>query len=155
MTARFEDLLFHGGFAVGLTKYASEYPGNLEDSRIVVSASVEGRQAVQTVLDTGAPWCVVDPELAVEWELDIREGYAPGRPLCIQGISVNGRLVRASIALLADRGQDLIIEGTIFVPVLRPGETWRFPNFIGLEGFLSRIRFAVDPAESTLYFGGA
>jgi len=58
------------------------------------------------------------------------------------------------LGLRTDRqGQDLEIEATVFVPTLPPGETWRHPNFIGLSGFLERIRFAVDPEENAFYFG--
>ena len=45
------------------------------------------------------------------------------------------------------------IEATFFIPKLAPGEVWPWPNFLGLEGFLSRLRFAVDAAENVFYFG--
>jgi hypothetical protein len=46
-------------------------------------------------------------------------------------------------------GRSLEIEATIFVPQLRTGESWPHPNFIGLDGFLNRIRIAIDPDENT------
>jgi len=45
------------------------------------------------------------------------------------------------------------VQATFFIPALLPGESWNFPNFLGLDGFLNRIRFAVDPAENIFYFG--
>ena len=59
------------------------------------------------------------------------------------------------IGLEAERGESLDIEATVFVPILPPGETWLHPNFIGLDGFLNRIRFAIDPEENAFYFGSA
>lgn len=71
----------------------------------------------------------------------------------MRGISYRGSLVRATLALQASAGADLAIEATLFVPVLDPGEVWPWPNFLGLDGFLNRIRFAVDPTENVFYFG--
>jgi len=54
--------------------------------------------------------------------------------------------------LLADVGEDLELQATVFVPDVE--EFWgNFPAFIGLTGFLERIRFAVDPLNNTFYFG--
>jgi len=54
--------------------------------------------------------------------------------------------------LLADVGQHLELQATVFVPDAE--ELWGdFPSFIGLSGFLERIRFAVDPLTDTFYFG--
>lgn len=30
---------------------------------------------------------------------------------------------------------------------------WRRGNFLGYEGFLNRIRFAIDPSDNSFYFG--
>ncbi|HAX76687.1 MAG TPA: hypothetical protein DCY88_12800 [Cyanobacteria bacterium UBA11372] len=44
------------------------------------------------------------------------------------------------------------VQATVFVPDRE--ELWgNFPYFIGLGGFLERIRFAFDPASDTFYFG--
>ncbi|MBM4457122.1 MAG: hypothetical protein FJ011_05055 [Chloroflexi bacterium] len=75
--------------------------------------------------------------------------------LNVRGERFAGRLVRTNLTLLADDGEDLMVEATVFVPILRPEQTWVYPNFLGLDGLLSRIRFAVDPAENVLYFGSA
>lgn len=52
-------------------------------------------------------------------------------------------------------GLDLEVDATAFVPTLPSGERWPDPNFLGLSGFLERIRFAIDPAENAFYFGTA
>ena len=84
----------------------------------------------------------------------VQLGYIPSARLSIRGISYIGKLVRVKIGLRAERGgDDLDVDATVFVPKLRPGVVWPHPNFIGLDGFLNRIRFAVDPSENTFYFG--
>ncbi|GAB4431459.1 MAG: hypothetical protein Fur0044_29050 [Anaerolineae bacterium] len=58
-----------------------------------------------------------------------------------------------SLSLQAETGDGVEVEATVFVPTLAPNDTWPHPNFIGLDGFLTRIRFAIDPTENTFYFG--
>jgi len=61
------------------------------------------------------------------------------------------------------RFQQLLVNGGFAVgsayytdhPILKSGQAWSYPNFLGLDGFLSRIRFAVDPTENVFYFGYA
>ena len=67
--------------------------------------------------------------------------------------TVEGRLHRVTISLLAEEGNSLEFETTVLVPTLPPGATWDRPSFIGLNNFLNRIRFAVDPNEDVFYFG--
>ena len=46
-------------------------------------------------------------------------------------------------------------EATAFVPELEHGETWPLPSYLGGQGCLDRIRFAVDPGDEVVYFGAA
>ena len=59
-----------------------------------------------------------------------------------------GQLYRGLITLLADEGSPLDVEATVFVTPDWPG-----PNFLGYQGLLQRIRFAVDPESNRFYFG--
>jgi hypothetical protein len=61
---------------------------------------------------------------------------------------IHGALYRETIRISADEGQPLDVEATIFV-----SPDWRGPNFIGYQGLLQRIRFAVDPETNLFYFG--
>jgi len=152
--ARFDPLLINT-FAIGSTHYADQYPGDEQNARIVLTVTPEGGHAIPMILDTGAPWCVLDPELAEAWRLTFKEGYKPTRRLTIRGVEYDGSLVRAVITLQVTHGRDLVVEATIFIPELRPGDAWLSPNFLGLDGFLNRLRFAVDAAENAFYFGSA
>jgi hypothetical protein len=60
---------------------------------------------------------------------------------------------RVPVTLLATAGEPLTFEATAFVPELEHGETWPLPSYLGWQGCLDRIRFAVDPADEVVYFG--
>ena len=56
--------------------------------------------------------------------------------------------VRAVTRLVAEDGESVEIEATVFV-----SPEWREGNFIGYSGLLERIRFAVDPDTNSFIFG--
>ena len=59
-----------------------------------------------------------------------------------------GSLERFPITLPAEEGDALEIDATLFVC-----EDWHRGNFLGYNGFLERIRFALDPKLAKFYFG--
>ncbi|MBU4185889.1 MAG: hypothetical protein KKI12_10135 [Proteobacteria bacterium] len=69
--------------------------------------------------------------------------------LNIRGEKTGGVLIRLPVRICAEQGEDIIIEGTVFVPQ----DERNLPNFIGLDGFLSRIKFAINPQSNIFYFG--
>ena len=72
--------------------------------------------------------------------------------MLIRGMSLSGFVVRLNIQLTADMGENLDVDSTVFVP--DSVDLWGdFPCFIGLGGFLERIKFAIDPNTDTFYFG--
>lgn len=150
---QFTQLLFSGDFAAGMVYYEDHYPGQERTARIVVPVMVEEYLPVQAVLDTGAPWCILSPEIAEQVGITAGTGYEPSGRVLHRGQWYKGKLFRMRIGLEAEQGESLDIEATVFVPTLPPGETWLHPNFIGLDGFLNRIRFAIDPDENAFYFG--
>ena len=151
--ARFAALLISGHFATGVTYYEDLYSDEEQVTRIVLPITVEGQLIVPAVVDTGAPWCVLAPDIANQVGVMTDAEYYPAQSLTIRGVQYEGKLVRMGIGLEAEQGDSLDVEATVFIPILPPGETWLHPNFIGLDGFLSRIRFAVDPSENAFYFG--
>lgn len=65
---------------------------------------------------------------------------------------MEGGIVRLNMTFPADMGEDLTVDATAFITDRE--EYWgNFPSFIGQIGFLERIRYAVDPANDTFYFG--
>jgi hypothetical protein len=150
---QFHSLLENNGFGVGAARYADAYPGEEGTARIVLTATPEGGNAINMVVDTGAPWCVLDPELADAWGLVSENSYEPAERLNIRRESYPGRLVPVPIEVHASIGDSLTVLATVFIPRIEPGQMWNLPNFIGLTGFLERIRFAVDAVENAFYFG--
>jgi len=121
-------------FATGALTYDDGQPESATDARIMIQVQIEG-QPVGAMVDTGAPWVVLDPELA-------------------EALQIEASGAVELVNLLAERGESHRVEATIFVPALPPGEVWgNKPNFIGLLGLLDRIRYAIDPSTNTFYFG--
>ena len=102
---------------------------------------------VLAMLDTGASWSVLSADLADE--LGLFDG--DGEPMTISSRmgTVQGRLVRAKTTLVADDGDALDVDSTVFV-----SRQWPAGNFIGYTGLLERIRFAIDPQDNAFIFGG-
>lgn len=97
--------------------------------------------------DTGAAWTVFDPQLTEALNADPLDGDAV--TLSTRLGQFTGRLARATLRFLADEGDSIDVEATIFVCPEWP--TGR--NFIAYTGTLERLRFAVDPLENEIYYG--
>jgi hypothetical protein len=148
-------------FAIGalMYQYAPATPYETTN-RIILPIAIDlGRQVtVQAVLDTGSPYGIIMPEIAVA------AGFGPDMvlektTLNVRGFRLNGSLTRLNLTLRAQVGDSLTVDATVFVPDGDQlwgafSETWGdFPAFVGLAGFLERIRFAIDPTVDMLYFG--
>jgi hypothetical protein len=106
------------------------------------------RSQVLALLDTGAQWCVVPPELAEALTEDLEVFDHEQRVSTRFGL-LTGRLARILITFYADEGQTLEVSSTCFLP-----GTWPGPPVIGWKGCLERARFALDPtpSENAFYF---
>jgi hypothetical protein len=133
-------------FARGLTPY-SYVPE--ESPRLQIEIEIEG-QRLSAAVDTAAPYFVCN--LAVAEPLGITGGEHVGAvTLSTRKGRTRGTLYRTVVGLMATEGQSVEFEVTTFVP---DDETWNEePLFLGLFNCLDRVRFAVDPATETFYFG--
>ncbi len=140
-------------FATGFIEYNYQPATEHElEPRIMFQVAIENRR-VTAILDTGAPYVVCNPSLTRELGLLPVLALTQMR-LLIRGVSVTGRLYRLNLTFLATQGNDLTVETTAFVPDPEWEERWgNLPSFIGLNGCLERMRFAVDPGSDTFYFG--
>jgi hypothetical protein len=120
-----------------------------ENSRIVIPARFD-EKPVLAIVDTGAPYCILAPDVANHIGVDREAGYRPERGLSTRVGVINGWLCRVPVTLEAEKGYGVEFETTVFIP---DGEWSEDTNFIGLLNFLFRIRFAVDPQENLFYFG--
>lgn len=99
------------------------------------------------MVDTGAPWCIFSPDIG-EFLQDGFEPVSDWLFLSTRLGTFSGVLYRVPLKFAMSEGEPLTINATVFV-----SPDWSGPNFIGYEGLLQRIRFAVDPEENLFYFG--
>jgi hypothetical protein len=122
------------------------HPGS--DARILIRVAISLiSNPALAVMDTAAPWCIFEPEVGST----LRRTFAraeEGIVLSTRFGRFGGTLYRGLITLLADEGEPLEVDATVFL-----SPDWQGPNFLGYEGFLQRIRFAVDPQTNLFYFG--
>jgi len=127
--------------------------GREDNIRIFLSIQVEGVQT-RAVLDTGGVYCILDPTIATVIGFD-PDGAIRSTNVSIRGQSYSGNLYRANLEIIAQIGNTLRQEVTVFVPDAEI-EDWRgrgLPTFLGLTGCLEFIRFALDPLSESFYFG--
>ena len=135
-------------FACSRTSYIDRI-GEHPESRIYVLVQFDTLPKTFAVLDTGAPWCILNEEQAKELNPNYKDEAIDTKCLKIRGEDTEGVLIRLPVTICAEEGLDIIIEGTVFVPQ----DERNLPNFIGLDGFLSRIKFAINPQSNVFYFG--
>jgi hypothetical protein len=146
-------LIFANGesFATGALRYSygPATPGETTN-RIIMPVEIEG-VSTNAVVDTGAPYVICEPRIARQMGFD--PTWAIGREkMLVRGMWLDGSIARLSVKLEATIGTSIDVDATAFVPDVE--EFWGdLPSFIGLMGFLERIRFAVDPSTDTFYFG--
>lgn len=134
-------------FASGRSRYLDKDPGHpSETASVHVQVEFDGVGAL-AMLDTGAAWSVLNADLADSLELFDRDGVP--ETISSRIGTVQGKLVRAMTTLVADEGDSVEVDSTVFV-----SREWPAGNFIGYTGFLERIRFAIDPQNNAFIFGG-
>lgn len=136
-------------FATGVASYRdadTERPR--QPPRVVVRVQPRPlSNPVLAVLDTAAPWCILRPQIG-ELIADDLEAMPGSVKLGTRLGVFEGRLYRGWLTLLAQEGESLDLEATFFL-----SPHWQGSNFIGYEGVLDRIRFAIDPGANLFYFG--
>jgi len=139
-------------FVRGMMQYTDRFPGDHE-TRIVLLADFGNTGSfTPAILDTGSPWSILNPKLADTLGLDYQTTAITHSKLRIRGYLYDGWLSRLLIALVAEKGENAVIDSTVFIPKLDQDDDWLHPNFLGLTGFLERIRFAIDPEYNHFFF---
>lgn len=136
-------------FATGRAQYLDHDAGAAEGSaKVFVEIAPHGFDGlVLAQLDTGAPWSVLNTEIANA--LGILAGDGEIKTISTRLGTFTGRLEEATITILAEDGASLEVNARVFVSLDWPGQT-----FLGYSGLLERIRFGVDPQANHFYFGG-
>jgi hypothetical protein len=123
-------------------------------NRVFVHVRLGGSERMQAVLDTGGAYFILDPAFALAAGIS-RSSAIDVERIHIRGMSVRGTIHRVPLTFIASFGDSLSLEATAFVPELDAGERWPLPGYLGLQGCLDRLRFAVDPVAERFYFGPA
>ncbi len=135
-------------FTAGRSRFADRTSGSHERAaKIFVKIEPESLGgAILAQLDTGAAWSILDSQVAEE--LSLLNGQ--GEPITISTRlgPFDGRLERARVTIVADEGESLSVEATVWV-----SPDWPGGSFLGYGGLLERVRFAVDPGDNSFYFG--
>lgn len=137
-------------FTTSHAGYLDQQPGaDSSSARIFVKVRLaEVEAAFVAMLDTGAAWSVFPSELMgsigdfeaiAETTLSTRLG------------KIKGHLVRIPLTLLADQGESLTLDATVFRPLA--GEWPEDQFFLGYTCCLDRIRMAIDPSVNQFHFG--
>jgi predicted aspartyl protease len=135
-------------FATGRARFLDEDANALEGTaKIFVKIEPSNLGfPVLAQLDTGSPWSILKPEIAEAINLMDEEGQP--QSLSTRLGPVSGQLKRTSITIIADDGDSMDVEATVFISA-----DWTAGNFLGYGGLLERVRFAVDPQANLFYFG--
>lgn len=140
--------MLESDFVNGAITFIDEWD---QSSRIVIPVNFKGKR-ILAIVDTGAPYCILAPDVANEIGIDRSAGYRTKRRLSTRIGEFGGWICgEIPVTLEAERGNGIMFETTIFIP----DDGWPVDrNFVGLATFLFAIRFAVDPRENLFYFGG-
>jgi len=140
-------------FSTGMATYLYR-PATAEETspRILLQIQV-GEQLISAFVDTGSPYFLCDPEVASTLGLSPEDALG-SETIRFRKERLNGKIHRFPVIFLAEAGENLPVEATMFVPDLTNDQVWGdFPSIIGLSGCLERLRFAVDPSNDRFYFG--
>ncbi len=134
---------------MGTSRYQDSHPGFPEaQPRIYVKFRLgDASFSFWALLDTGAHFCLLNEAAAASIRGSLTEGLGAFTVRTSHG-PIEGELYRQRITLLAEAGESLDIDATVFIP---PG--WQGPCFLGYAGVLERVRFAVDPKANQFSFG--
>jgi len=138
-------------FAIGSVSYFMGEPGEQAAGRLLLRIAVEGQWLIAAV-DTGGHYLVCQPGLADALDPHLTDPLEE-ITLEIRGLKYRGTLYLLSVEIPASQGENLVVPATVFIPKLAHGQVWLLPSFVGFAGVLDRLRFAVDPAADTFYFG--
>jgi hypothetical protein len=119
--------------------------------RLILRVAFEGMVTLAMV-DTGGVYLFCHPSIARAIGFDASAGLGL-QTLIFRQERVQSTLHRATLTLLADEGDHLLIETTAFVPEASYDGLSDMPSILGWHGCLDRFRFGIDPMTDTFYFG--
>lgn len=138
-------------FATGSAEYEIDSSDNRGgNERIYCRVRVAGFE-IKAALDTGSINFLCHPEIARLLSPSAHGSYKH----TFRGETLEGALERHDLTFVADQGQELTINVTVFIPNEGEEIFWPpgAPSYLGFQGCLQSVRFAIDPEENRFYFG--
>lgn len=135
-------------FSIGRSRFADRAEVSDEPpAKIFVKVEPDSLGGVILAqLDTGAAWSILETQVAEA--LSLLNGEGEPAKLSTRFGPLDGRLKRTRIDIVADEGESLSVQATVWV-----SPDWAGHTFLGYGGLLERICFAVDPSDNSFYFG--
>jgi hypothetical protein len=97
-------------------------------------------------LDTGAAWSVLRRDVAEA--LGVIDGVGELVKMRTAVGTLQGRLERIPLVLVADEGTSLTLQATFFV-----SRQWHGGTFLGYAGLIDQLQIALDCPRNLFYFG--
>ncbi len=131
----------------GSSRYLDTHPTSQgTQPRIYVRFRPDGEAYPRVaLLDTGAHFCILEQALVGRISDRLTESIGPFEMQTVYGL-IKGELYIHRITLLAEVGESLDVEMTLFISPDWPGS-----NFLGYMGAMDRVRFAIDPQRNRFY----
>lgn len=98
------------------------------------------------LLDTGGHFCILNQEILADIRPQLSEPLDSATLRTAHG-PISGEIHLHTIELIAEVGESLSIEATVFV-----SPEWQGPSFLGYTGVLDRVLIALDPQANRFYF---
>lgn len=106
-----------------------------------------GKVTVLAFLDTGAPYLIVGPDEIEVLGLKPASDAAQIRMVTRIG-TIEGFLAKVDLMIPAENGDSLQFQATVFA-----SDKWTEGIFLGYDGCMSNINFAVQPQQNKFFFG--
>jgi hypothetical protein len=138
-------------FATGAISY-NNAPGTESAKRIIIEVVIGG-QLTTAIIDTALPCSTCSPDFAKLAGLTATDPHSTVESMVVRGVEVEGRLHNVNIDFLKDIGEYLPINAPMFVPDSPEKISMeRVFRYLGMEGCLNTMRFAVDSRDQMFYF---
>lgn len=132
-----------------MSEYSDGYPGLDEPlPRVYVKFQPEGSTTFHlALLDTGGHFCILSREVAALVGETLTQGLEEVSLMTARG-RIRGEIFKHNIELIADSGENLAIEATVFI-----SSDWTGPSVLGYTGVIDRAQIAAAPQNNGFYFG--
>jgi hypothetical protein len=135
-------------FTSGRSRFFDQHPRFAEPTaKVFVQVEIPGYDGpLLAQVDTGAAYSILETAVAEATGLLGRDGSSTR--ISTRLGTILGKLIRHRLTLIADAGESLELDMTLFV-----SEGWTGPTVLGYSGCLDHLRVGLDALPNMFYFG--